>query len=49
MDEAVSHGGELVIGIAAALAVIGSVMLLLGHTDAGMLRICLTHILEAAC
>lgn len=49
MDETVSQGGELVIGIVAALAVMGIVMLLLGQTDAGMLRICMTRILEAAC
>lgn len=49
MDEAVSQGGELIISIAAAFAVIGAVALLLGQTDAGMLRICLTHMLEAAC
>lgn len=49
MEEAVSQGGEFIIGIAAALAVIGAVMLLLGQTDAGMLRIYLTHVLEAAC
>lgn len=49
MEEAVSQGGELIIGIAAALAVIGAVMLLLGQTDAGALRIYLTHVLEAAC
>lgn len=49
MEETVIQGGELIIGIAAALAVMGSVMLLLGQTDAGLLRICMTRILEAAC
>ena len=49
MDEAVTQGGELIIGIAAAAAVIGAVMLLLGRTDAGMLRMYITCMLEAAC
>lgn len=49
MDEAVTQGGELIIGIAAAAAVFGAVMLLLGKTDAGMLRMYITCLLEAAC
>lgn len=49
MDEAVNQGGELIIGIAVAIAVIGAVMLLLGKTDAGILRMYITGILEAAC
>jgi hypothetical protein len=49
MDEVINQGGELVIGIAAAAAVIGAVMLLLGRTDAGILRMYITCILEAAC
>lgn len=49
MDEAVNQGGELIIGIAVAVVVIGAVMLLLGKTDAGILRIYITGILEAAC
>ena len=44
MEEAVSQGGEL-----AAIFVIGSVMLLLGGTDAGIIRDYLTGILESAC
>lgn len=49
MDEAVNQGGELITGIAAAAAVIGAVTLLLGSTDAGMLRTYITCMLEAAC
>ena len=49
MEETVSQGGELMISIVAALAVIGAVMLLLGHTDAGVLRTYVEYLLEAAC
>ncbi len=49
MEEAVNQGGELIIGIAAAAAVVGAVMLLLSKTDAGMLRMYITCMLEAAC
>lgn len=49
MDEAVSQGGELMIGIAAAVFLVGIFVLLLGPTDAGILRMYLTHLLEAAC
>ncbi len=49
MDEAVNQGGELIIGIAVAVVVIGAVMLLLGNTDAGILRMYITCMLEAAC
>ena len=49
MDETVSQGGELIISIAAALAVIGAVMLLLGQSDAGILRAYVECLLEAAC
>lgn len=49
MEEAISQGGELMTGIAAAAAVICAVMLLLGKTDAGMLREYLICMLEAAC
>lgn len=48
MEEAASQGGELIIAIAAALAVIGAVMLLLGPTDAGALRMYLEHVLQSA-
>ena len=49
MDEIVSQQGELMISIVAALAVIGAVMLLLGLSDAGILRTYLEYLLEAAC
>lgn len=49
MEETVNQGGELITGMIAAVAVIGTVMLLLGGTDAGILKICITCILEAAC
>ena len=49
MEEAVSQGGELAVGICTAMMVIGAVILLLGRTDAGILREYLTGILEAAC
>ena len=49
MEEALVQGGELIVGIAAAIAVIGSVMLLISGADAGMLRLYLTYVLEAAC
>ena len=49
MDEIVSQQGELMISIVAALAVIGAVMLLLGQSDAGILRTYLEYLLEAAC
>lgn len=49
MDEAVNQGGELILGIVAAAAVIGAVALLLGKTDAGMLRSYIICLLEAAC
>ena len=49
MDEAVNQGGELIIGIVVAVVVIGAVMLLLGKTDAGILRMYITCMLEAAC
>ena len=49
MEETVNQGGGLITGMIAAVAVIGTVMLLLGDTDAGMLRMCITCILEAAC
>lgn len=49
MEETVNEGGELIIGIGSALAVIGAVMLLLSRTDTGLLRAYVTMILEAAC
>ena len=49
MDETISQGGELLIGITSAFAVISAVMLLLGQTDAGILRSFLACVLEAAC
>ena len=49
MDEAISQAGELLIGIIAALAVIGAVMLLLGKSDAGLIRTYVAFLLEAAC
>ena len=49
MDEAIGQGGELIVGITAAVFMIGIIMLLLSNTDAGVLRIYLTHLLEAAC
>lgn len=49
MDEVIDQGSELMIGIAVAAVVIGAVMLLLGKTDAGILRMYITCILEAAC
>lgn len=49
MDEAVSQGGGLVISIVSALAVVGVVMVLLGQSDAGIVRSYITFLLEAAC
>lgn len=49
MEEVLAQGGELVVGIVAALTVVGSVMLLLSGTDIGVLRVYLTGILEAVC
>ncbi len=49
MEEAVSQGGELIIGIVGALAVIGAVTLLLGQSDLGILRTYVAFLLEAAC
>lgn len=49
MEETVHQGGEMITGMIASASVIGAVMLLLGGTDAGMLRMCITCILEAAC
>ena len=49
MEEAVSQGGGLVIGIVGALAVIGAVTLLLSQSDLGILRTYVTFLLEAAC
>lgn len=49
MEEAVSQGGELAVSICTAIFVIGAVMLLLGGTDAGILRDYLTGMLESAC
>ncbi len=49
MDEIVRQQGELMISIVAALAVIGAVVLLLGQSDAGILRTYLEYLLEAAC
>ncbi len=49
MEESVYQGGELMKGILAASVVIGGMLLLLGRTDAGMLRMYLAGMLEAAC
>ncbi len=49
MEEAVSQGGSLVISILAALAVTGAVLLLLGQSEAGILRSYVAFLLEAAC
>ena len=49
MNEAVSQGGELLVGIFTACLVVGSVMLLLSNTDAGILRMYAAYFLEAAC
>ncbi len=49
MDEVVNQSGELLISIGAAIFIIGTMMLLLGGTNAGVLREYLTYILEAAC
>lgn len=49
MDEAVSQGGELFISIFTACLVVGSILLLLGKTDAGVLRMFVAYFLEAAC
>ena len=49
MEEAVSQGGELAVSIFTAIFVFFSVMLLLGGTDAGIIRDYLTGILESAC
>lgn len=49
MEEAVSQGGELIISIVGALAVIGAAMLLLGKSEAGILREYVAYLLEAAC
>lgn len=49
MDEAVSQGGELFVSIFTACLVVGSILLLLGKTDAGVLRMFVAYFLEAAC
>lgn len=49
MDEVVNQSGELIISIGAAIFIIAAMMLLLGGTNAGVLREYLTCILEAAC
>ena len=49
MDEAVGQQGSLVISIMAAMAVIGAVLVLLGQSDAGILRSYVVFLLEAAC
>ena len=49
MDEAVTQSGELIISIAAAIVIAATLMLLLGKTDAGILRAYLVTMLEAAC
>jgi len=49
MNEAVSQGGELLVGIFTACIVVGSIMLLLSNTDAGILRMYAAYFLEAAC
>ena len=49
MDEAVTQSGELIISIAAAIVIAATLMLLLGKTDAGILRAYLVNMLEAAC
>lgn len=49
MDEVVNQSGELIVSIGAAIFIIGIMMLLLGGTHAGVLRVYLTYILEAAC
>ena len=48
MDEAVGQQGSLVISIM-AMTVIGAVLLLLGQSDAGILRSYVVFLLEAAC
>ena len=49
MDEAVSQGGELFVSIFTACLVVCSILLLLGKTDAGVLRMFVMYFLEAAC
>lgn len=49
MDEAVSQGGELFVSIFTACLVVGSILLLLGKTNAGVLRMFVAYFLEAAC
>ena len=49
MDETVYQIGELLISVAAAGIVIGAVLLLLGKTDAGILRIYVETMLKSAC